>query len=212
MKYSISTGSQEPTNTAIGSQSLKVLNGGATGQNTGVGYNTLAQTTTGGANTAIGYQAGFDNKSGSRNIFIGADSGVDDANGALSDVVAIGYNAKATSDAQTYIKNDDIYFDVVNDISGTAGKLHIGMINFTPGGATGTIPQSAISGLDGESQTTTGDHIIEGRAFVGTANAGGTRVFNHHVSVKKSLFALISDTLYGKVFLKTFNLLKSIDN
>ena len=177
----------EPTNTAIGSQSLTLHTGGSTGQNTAVGYNSLAQTTNGGSNTAIGYQAGYENKSGSRNIFIGAGAGMDDTNGALNNVVAIGYEAKANADNQTYIKNNSVYFDVANDISGTTGVLHIGMLNFTPDGQTGMIPQSAISGLDGESQTTTGDHIIEGRVFVGGGNPTGTSVFYGGATIQKTL-------------------------
>ena len=184
---SLAANVEEPFNTSVGSEALKLFNGGTAGQNTAIGASALAQTTVGVQNIALGYQAGFDNKSGDQNIFIGNNAGVTDENGSTSGAVAIGYNAKATKDNQTFIKNDDVYFDVVNDISGTAGKLHIGMINFTPGGVTGTIPQSAISGLDGESQTTTGDHIIEGRAFVGTANTTGTSVFSHSISVRKGL-------------------------
>ena len=142
---------------------MKIFNGGTSGQNTAVGASALAQTTVGSQNIALGYQAGFDNKSGDQNIFIGNNAGVADENGATSGAVAIGYNAKATKDNQTFIQNDDVYFNILaGDISGTTAKLHVGMINFLPDGVTGAIPQSAIAGLDGETQTTTGDHIIDG--------------------------------------------------
>ena len=177
----------EAYNTSVGSETLKSHNGGGTGKNTAVGASALGQTTTGSLNIALGYQAGYDNKLGSQNIFIGNSAGVDDANGAMSGVVSIGNGAKATKDNQTFIENDEVYFNVTNDISGSAAKLHVGMINFLPEGITGAIPQSAIAGLDGETQTTTGDHIIDGRVFVGVPGSTGTSVINHNLNIKKTL-------------------------
>jgi predicted acyltransferase (DUF342 family) len=177
----------EAYNTSVGSETLKSHNGGGTGKNTAVGASALGQTTTGALNIALGYQAGYDNKLGSQNIFIGNSAGVDDANGAMSGVVSIGNGAKATKDNQTFIENDEVYFNVTNDISGTAAKLHVGMINFLPEGITGSIPQSAISGLDSQTQTTTGDHIIEGRAFVGAVGSTGTSIINHNLNIGKTL-------------------------
>ena len=141
---SLSSNVQEPFNTSVGSQALQNFNGGSTGQNTAVGADALLQTTTGGQNVALGYEAGKENKSGIQNIFIGATSGMDDANGALNKTMALGYGAKTKKDGQTLIKNDEVFFEVANDISGTVGKLHIGMINFTPGGKTGMIPQLSL--------------------------------------------------------------------
>ena len=98
-------------NTAIGHGALQ-SNIGAV--NTAIGHLALYSNTMGGANTAIGLGALLSNKTGGANVAVGIYSGV--AADSLTNTIAIGWSARATSSNQARIGNSDI-----TSIGGYAG-------------------------------------------------------------------------------------------
>ena len=190
----LSTEDEHSANTAIGFSSLAVLNAGAHGYNTAVGYESGKSMTTGTHNTLIGASAGDALTSGAGNVAVGYNAlTTEDANGTAT---AIGYRALATQNAGAESYNVAVGYDAgLNVTTGVQNTIIGGLAGdaITEGGFNVAIGYGALS-----SEDTTGRNVAIGYHALTSQNAGSD-AYNVAVGFKagEAMTTAIKNTLIG---------------